>query len=92
MALGRSELNTFECDRMDIDLICKQKLRNSWNTFQYVSKNLNAWADETTIGAETKNDLVKLADRLDQLLTNTDKLISETGKFSERQRKINEGN
>lgn len=92
MALGRSELNNFECDRMDVDLICKQKLRNSWNTFQYVAKNLNAWADETTIGSETRDDLIKIADRLDQLLNNTDNLISITGEFTKRQRKINEGN
>ena len=92
MALGRSALNEFESNRMDIDLICGQKLRNSWNTFQYVARNLDAWADETTVGAKTKSELVQLTEALNNLLTLTNKFINETGKFSERQRAINEQN
>ena len=91
MALGNSQLNTFECDRMDISLIISQKMRNSWNTFNYVSKNLSAWADETTIGKELREDLIKTVDYLQQLLDLTDEFICKLDNFASAQRAINNG-
>lgn len=91
MALGNSQLNTFECDRMDISLIISQKMRNSWNTFNYVSKNLAAWADETTIGADLRNDLIKTCEYIEELLDNTEEFNKKLDNFAALQREINKG-
>jgi len=91
MALGNSQLNALECDRMDIDLIVDQQMKNSWNTFQYVAKNLQAWADETTIGSELRQNLIKLTEGLDATLRNTHNLTNAVGKFVQNQRRLNDG-
>ena len=91
MALGNSQLNALECDRMDIDLIVDQKMKNSWNTFQFVANELQAWADDTTIGSELRQNLIDLTKGLDDTLRNTRNLTNAVGKFVQNQRRLNDG-
>ena len=89
MAIGNSQLNAFECDRMDISQNVRTTMRTSWNTFQYVAKNLRAWADETTIGNDIVQGLNELTNELDNALTNTEKFITSLDGYARRQREAN---
>lgn len=89
MAIGNTQLNAFEYDRMDISGNIKSTMRTSWNTFQYVAKNLRAWADETTIGSDIVQLLVDLSNELDNALINTEKFIASLDGYVQRQREAN---
>ena len=89
MAIGNSELNNFEIDRTEISGIVRDSMRNSWNTFDYASKNLKAWADETTIGTDVVNKLISLADELDRALVNTQNFLKSLDGYVQRQLEAN---
>lgn len=66
-------------------------LYGTWNTFQYVAKNLGVWADDTTIGAETKQSLIRLANSLYTLMEQTVNLTKQIENFKNNQITINSG-
>ena len=89
MAIGNSQLMVLDNDTKDISLIATQRMRNSWNTFQYVSKNLRAWADETTIGTDIVNNLIAISDELEHALDNMDAFLKTVDKYIQTQRAAN---
>ena len=60
-----------------------------YNTYQYVANNLKEWADDTTIGAESKQTLLKLSNILLQLIEETRVLENKINTFCDNQEKIN---
>lgn len=64
-------------------------LFDCWNTFDFVSKQLNEWADGTLIGSETKEKLIKLSNILKELIDQTVLFENKMKSFCDRQDKIN---
>ena len=60
-----------------------------YNTYQYVANNLKEWADDTTVGAESKQTLLKLSNILLQLIEETRVLENKINAFCDRQDNIN---
>lgn len=65
---------------------------STWNTFSYVAKNLSVWANETTIGANVKQNVTQLSNALYNLMESTNKLNSKVDTFLSNQDKLNGGN
>ena len=97
MALGNSSLNNVRTYLENINNDIKygdyetktESVYSCWNTYQYVANNLKEWADDTTIGAETKQNLLKISDLLSQLIEETKILESKVNNFCDNQDKIN---
>ena len=64
-------------------------LYGCWNSFNFVTQNLKEWADETTIGVNTKQDLNKLSNLLLQVIEETNKINKKIIIFCDEQDKIN---
>jgi len=62
---------------------------STWNTFNYVAKNLSVWADETTIGANVKQNVNQLSDALKILMDSTEKLNKKMDEFITYQKSLN---
>ena len=97
MALGESSLNKLYDLNGQIggyiglgnaEGIC---LYSTWNTFQYVAKNLSIWADDTIIGAEVKQSVLKLSNSLYSIMTETNKLNRKVDNFFNKQMLLNGG-
>ena len=93
MALGSSSLqqiNTYISQMASLEA----DMRDCWNTFQYVTKSLEGWAEETEIGTDVVTNMRKLSDYLQQLLNYTfsdvDSLINVIAEFKQNQEKINQ--
>lgn len=91
MALGTQELAQIKTYQENISKVCADELKDEWNTFQYIAKNLSAWADETVIGAELKKDMNVLAEGVKALISLTESLNSDITALVEAQEKANEG-
>ena len=91
MALGNSEIIRVRGNNNTINDNVNYSLKNSWNTFQWVAKNLSKWSDETTIGSESVQYLNKLASDLKRLIENTSKLTNVVENFVNNQEMINRG-
>ena len=100
MALGKSSITNL---LTNIDAICDllkygdyqsnvEGIYSCWNTFDYVSKNLGEWADDTIVGAETRQNLLRLSKILEELIQETISLINKLKKFSQQQMNINDPN
>lgn len=98
MALGESTVTSVRTHMGVIgDLIGKYNsghiqnggLYDCWNTFDYVSKSLKEWADDTTIGLETKDNLIKLSNYLMQVIEETTNLTRKITSFCDKQDEIN---
>lgn len=97
MALGKSSINSVRNYLENISNDIKygdystntESIYSCYNTFQYVANNLKEWADDTTIGGETKQNLLKLSDLLSQLIEETKMLESKVNNFCDSQDKIN---
>ena len=97
MALGNSSLCRVRwyIEKIRKDIWYGDYSRNAagvyscWNTYQYVANNLKEWADDTTIGAETKQDLLKLSNILSQLIEETRIIEDKITSFCDSQDKIN---
>ena len=97
MALGNSSLNNVRTYLENISNDIKygdystntESIYSCWNTYQFVANNLKEWADDTVIGAETKQNLLKLSDLLSQLIEETKMLESKVNNFCDRQEKFN---
>ena len=97
MALGNSSLNKVRTNLENIDKDIKYGNYNSgtnalyscWNTFDYVSKNLGEWANDTIIGQNSKQDLTKLSNLLSQLIDETRVLQSKINAFCDKQDSVN---
>lgn len=62
---------------------------STWNTFQYVAKNLSVWADETIIGAKVKQNVIQLSNALYNLMEATNRLNSKVDTFISKQKELN---
>jgi len=62
---------------------------STWNTFNYVAKNLSVWADETMIGANVKQNVNQLSNTLFELMSSTNKLNTKMENFIIRQKELN---
>ena len=97
MALGNTSLKTVSTcnDNIKIEISYGNEtldcVYSCWNTFDYVSKNLSAWADETTIGAEVKQQMTQLSNALLSLMDSTNKLNTKVSSFISNQEHLNSG-
>ena len=97
MALGKSSINSVRNYLENISSDIKygdystntESVYSCWNTYQYVANNLKEWADDTTIGAETKQNLLKLSNILSQLIEETRNIQNKVSNFCDSQDKIN---
>lgn len=89
MALGRKDLRYIN-DRQSNLSGLNATVKDCWNSFRYVSENLEEWADETVIGNEVKINSQKLSDALKQTYDKIENLQAKVSKFVERQKSINE--
>ena len=60
-----------------------------YNTYQYVANNLREWADDTVVGTDVKQDLIKLSNLLLQLIGETNTFINKMETFCDKQDSIN---
>lgn len=90
MAIGNRDLGRAEEILFAISSYIDD-MKYSWNTFQYVTKSLNEWADETTVGQNSKTQLGNVTDTLYKLLDNTNNLKKVVSNFIDNQYKINKG-
>lgn len=91
MALGSQELAQIKSYQEHIAKICKEELKDEYNTFQYVTKNLGAWADETVIGTELKKDMEVLTKGIKALISLTESLNGDVAVLVEEQESLNKG-
>lgn len=97
MALGKSGITQLLTNIDSINDCLKygnyetsiESVYSCWNTYQYVANNLKEWADDTTIGAETKQNLLKLSNILSQLIEETRNVQNKVSNFCDSQDKIN---
>ena len=97
MALGKSSINSVRNYLENISNDIKygdystntESIYSCWNTYQFVANNLKEWADDTTIGAETKQNLLKLSNILSQLIDETRNIQNKVSNFCDSQDKIN---
>lgn len=64
-------------------------LYDCWNTFDYVSKNLKEWADDTVVGAEIKSQLTRLSKILIDVINETLSVTKRLKEFCEKQSELN---
>lgn len=88
MALGNQDLRYINSKQANISGL-NTTIKDCWNTFQYVTKSLEEWADETVIGNEIKANSQKLSDILKQITEQIDRLQSKVSRFEQQQRTIN---
>lgn len=88
MALGNQDLRYINSKQANISGL-NATIKDCWNTFQYVTKSLEEWADETVIGNEIKANSQKLSDILKQITEQIDSLQSKVSRFEQQQRTIN---
>ena len=99
MALGKSSINSVRNYLENISNDIKygdystntESIYSCWNTYQFVANNLKEWADDTTIGAETKQNLLKLSDLLSQLIEETRLIENKISDFCDNQAIVNTG-
>lgn len=89
MALGKQDLRYINDKQSNISGL-NQTIKDCWNTFQYVTRSLEEWADETVIGSEIKANSQKLSDTLKQISDQIDKLQVKVARFEQQQRAINQ--
>ena len=100
MALGKSGITKLLTNIDSINDCLKygnyetsiESVYSCWNTYQYVANNLKEWADDTIIGAETKQNLLKLSKILEDLIQETLVLLNKLKAFSQQQMNINDPN
>lgn len=91
MALGSQELAQIKSYQEHIAKVCKEELKDEYNTFQYVTKNLGVWADETVIGSELKKDMEVLTKGIKALISLTESLNEDVAVLVEEQENVNRG-
>ena len=95
MALGTSGIGTLSKKVEEIKTAIKfgneesESIYSTWNTFNYVSKNLSLWADETLIGANVKLNLSQLSNTLYALMESTNRLNNKMTNFINKQKELN---
>ena len=88
MALGNQDLKYINTKVVNLRSLNSQ-LKDCLNTFQYVTKSLDEWADETIIGNKTKANSQKLSEALKQISDQIEELQSRVSDFEQKQRAIN---
>ena len=88
MALGNQDLKYINTKVVNLRSLNSQ-LKDCLNTFQYVTKSLDEWADETIIGEKTKANSQKLSEALKQISDQIEELQSRVSDFEQKQRAIN---
>ncbi|MDE5889025.1 MAG: hypothetical protein K2H20_03300 [Bacilli bacterium] len=89
MALGNQEIAKIRSYQEHIAKICKDELKDQYNTFQYVTKNLSVWADETVIGADLKRDMETLSNGIKALISLTESINDDVAVLVEEQETTN---
>ena len=95
MAIGTSGLETLGAKVDNIEKTIgfgnenMECIYSCWNTFQYVGKNLSLWADETTIGANVKQNITQLTNALYNLMQTTNSLNNKIETFLSNQKVLN---
>lgn len=98
MALGNKVISETKQRNENIKLAIgfgneqNESIYSTWNTFQYVAKNLNVWADETIIGSNIKQNVNQLSNALYNLMKSTNELNNKIDVFLSNQDKLNGGN
>lgn len=96
MALGKTGTANLESKNYEIINAIKfgneqiEGIYSVWNTFNYVAKNLNVWSDETTIGANVKQNISSLSNSLYELMVSTNRLNDKIDKFVFNQKQLNQ--
>ena len=90
MALGKTDIKHLENNMINIYGLNSQN-KDCWNTFQYVTRSLEEWATETTIGSQMKENSQKLSILLEQTIDNIDKLVNRINEFNRIQKEYNRG-
>ena len=90
MALGKTDIKHLENNMINIYSLNLEN-KDCWNTFQWVTRQLEEWANETTIGNQMKENSQKLSALLEQTINNIDKLVTRISEFNRIQREYNRG-
>ena len=97
MALGISTVSNVRQKLDNIDNAIKygnynsetEALYSCWNTFDYVSKSLGEWANDTVIGQESKQSLTQLSGLLLDLIEETRRINDKIVLFCDKQDNVN---
>ena len=88
MALGKSYINKID-NLQDKIRNNKSDIEDCWNTFQYVSKQMDQWAGDTEVGRDVQEQCIKLSDQLENTINNIENLLNKIEDFLQRQKEIN---
>lgn len=92
VGFGNSQIGAIRDLLPNLERICDRELADQYNTFQYVVKNLEKWADETTIGKDLRSDMLKLVQEFEHLMYNTKSYVHDMDEFLRAQQRINDTN
>lgn len=91
MALGKTDITNLKDKIAEIKSLNNDTVMDCWNTFQYIAKNLDNWADETTIGSDLRADMSKITEAVRDNANQTNSWISKLETFVEEQEVLNKG-
>ena len=90
MALGSKDLSKITSYQVNISSMLRE-WNDCLNTFQYVTKSLEEWADETVIGNEVRNNSAQLNELLSETIECVNDILSQLTKLVTDQTRINQG-
>ena len=91
MALGKSDIA--KCKESYNEILRRIPILSDCNnSFDYVTKNIAEWADETRVGQETRDNLAMLVSSIDSIIAQLNKYLQYVQNFITEQERANEGN
>jgi len=89
MALGRTDIANLREKVNAIRSINNVTMMDCWNTFQYITRNLDSWANETVIGNEMKQDLNVITQSVRDNIDQTERWLRFIEQYATEQEQIN---
>ena len=91
MALGQKGIMEVSAGQGKIDS-AKLKMQDCWNTFQYVSKQMNQWAEGTIMGKDVQDQCIETTEEMEKNIQDIEKLLKLISDLLDRQQQINQRN
>lgn len=89
MALGKTDIATVRERANTIRNINNTVMLDCWNTFQYILRNLDGWADETVIGNDLKTDMATIVGGVKDNIGQTENWLRTLEMYADTQEQLN---
>ncbi len=91
VVLGQSRIARLREINSEVYDIVSNDFPDQYNTFQYVVKNLDEWADEVTVANDTRQRLQATVDKCYKLMEGSKKLYQVVEDLANQQESLNNG-